>query len=456
MNATSTLTSTKHRRYPRGIVYAISVVAISFSLVLASALPSLAFGSDTSDDSGGTVNPNDPPLGGGGGGGGGGATAWKYVTYSYEAESSIIQGCAAFDSRGEPVLGNTATWRYPTNLSAGEVVAAIKGGNGASVGVTRVSLNCQYPPAFNWKTYKVIVGSTARVEMIIPKSELLGTASMSTSWGRGDHSLSSLYNSNYSSASASIDVKELGRYAAYANTTAQWVTVKNYISASYPDQIASIGNAWVSDSSSREGQLTCAGWDDSWVGSPTWTFTDCGPAATPTPTYQCIAAGTSPAVTVDGITSNSAVLFRDGSEHVVKWDVISPSSELSVTGASTRWTRSGTPWRENGLSVSQANVSLAPNADGSSIFNSDSGTSWVAGVKDSAYVKGFWASTANQPTLIHPQWNYSGTMTVQSVVITGLDSNGAWVVTSNPTTVDSSGVCSAADASINYVRATGQ
>jgi hypothetical protein len=281
---------------------------------------------------------------------------------------------------------------------------------------------------------------------------------MQTRWGQGDHSLSSLYASTSSSAAVSVSLDTLGRYSASARTTAAWVTVKDYVSASYADEITTISEPWISNQSSARGQLSCDGWSDSWTGNPSWTFTDCGPAATPTPIYQCSAVdGSTPASTIDGIPASTGTLFRDGHEHLVTWTPQAPTgTDLVVTDTSTRWTRAGTPWRENNLSVSEANVSLAPHADGNSIFNSDAGTSWVSGIKDSAYVKGYWASTQGAPTVVQPLYQYFGTMSEPSVTITGIGSDGSWTTSPSTITVDSSAVCTGDAVSLNYVRATQQ
>jgi len=440
------------------IASTLTAAALSALLMtFAATSPASALGADTEDASGGTTTQPGP---GTGSGGGGGASEWAYRTYEYNASSAIIQGCAATDSRGEALLGANAKWRFPAGMGEGELVAAIKGGAAAEAAaqVSLVSKGCQYPPPYNWRSVKVIIGSTASVQRVLPTSETLQTAGMQTRWGQGDHSLSALYASTSSSASVNVNLSVLGRYSATANTTAAWVTVKDYV-GSTPDEITSISAPFVSNSSSAKGQLTCAGWSDDWSGNPTWTFTDCGPTTTivATPTYSCSALDPSlPATTIDRIDASEAVLFRNGDEHLVQWSTMAPSSGITVTDTSTRWTRSGTPWRENSVSIAESLFALSQFPSGNSIFNSDSGTSWVKGTQDSAFVKGYWASTTGLPTVISPQWNYFGTMQQAGVTITGISSDGTWTTSPTTVTVDSSAICAGPAVSLNYVRAVGR
>jgi len=126
---------------------------------------------------------------------------------------------------------------------------------------------------------------------------------------------------------------------------------------------------------------------------------------------------------------------------------------LTVTGFSTRWTRSGSPWRENGLSVRESTLSLSSRPGGGTLFNSDSGTSWATGSQGAAYVKGWWSSNEFAgPTILTPQWSYKGTAQIKSVTVTGVGTDG-WTTAETVKTVDSTAVCSGPSVALTYVRA---
>jgi hypothetical protein len=210
---------------------------------------------------------------------------------------------------------------------------------------------------------------------------------------------------------------------------------------------------------SRKGQLTCEvpGWQEGWSGDPTWTFTDCGPAAVPDPIYKCVTADNSPVSSIDGVEASEATLFRDGKEHTVTWGVLKPTNEIAVTDASTRWTRSGSPWRENGLSIRESTLQLSSRPGGGTLFNSDSGTSNAPGSLASAYVKATWASNEFAgPTLLTPQWNYFGNLQQEGITINGMDSNGNWSASPTTVTVASSAQCQGQSVALTYVRAKQQ
>lgn len=397
--------------------------------------------------------------GGGGGSGGGGGPApvdppaedvMKLVktttTVNFSSSTAFATDTASCKSNPDNV-GATVKYQYWYNSED----QSIKTGSTTVLSVACISL---VKTTF---VKQCVTRSEATIDQTVPRSRNITTGANDSGFLGSDRSPSSC-DAARTNVSISATPDDYGRYSANAyayRVPVTYLNVYNPLSGSNSASVQSIGAEYMSKSVNASLQLTCSGWTTAWSGNPNFTFTDCGPT-TPAPTYQCVpASGSIGSTTVDGVASNSATLFRDGSEHVVRWDILEPTSELTVSGSSTRWTRSGTPWRENGLSVADANFALASAPDGRNLFTSDSGTSWVGGSHDSAYVKGFWASTNGQPTLIHPQWNYTGTMQSQTFTITGFDGNN-FTYASSWVTVDSSGICSAGDASLNYVRATGK
>jgi len=393
-------------------------------------------------------------------------TVYKYWSRSVATTVGTVD-CAGTSSTGQ-LIGISYTYKYPSIMLLSDVKKIISNNGGSKADwqsltdleITRTALTCLYPPGFRDSNLAVVVQSTASVSIVTPVNKVLKTATSFSAWGRGDHSINAVYNSS-TFASVNLIPSQYGRYQAVAQTVMQNITVRHYLGKNpltkevIPDEIVSFGGTWTSNPSGQRGQLNCQGWQSNWSGAWNWTSADCqagGPGAS-TPTYQCAANGST---TVNNVPASQVDLFRDGREIPISWGGspgISGNGVTNVAGLSTRLLRSGTPsgqlnnTSEVSLSLPGGNIDLlsAPNSGQ---------TKFVSGVQQNWIGRFWWASTAGQPTVLTPEWNFSATFTVNSVKIVGIDQDGNWQIVPVQTHVDSTGSCTGASVSLNISRAT--
>lgn len=194
------------------------------------------------------------------------------------------------------------------------------------------------------------------------------------------------------------------------------------------------------------------------VGDWTFTHTDCRTDTPPNPVrYSCVPMDHSaPSRTVNGKARNNAQLFRDGEANELRWSVLEPEGDFIWDGvARTRFLRNedGTPWEVTpGNPLFSLNISKAKN---NRFASNPTRTSWLKnGPHSTAYVRGYWASTAGQPTEITPVWRYEGRMRVR--VPDGFEFNtktNQWEVTSYRNEYyDSTAECVGPRIRLNFVR----
>lgn len=194
------------------------------------------------------------------------------------------------------------------------------------------------------------------------------------------------------------------------------------------------------------------------VGDWTFTHTDCRTDTPPNPVrYSCVPMDPSaPSRTVNGKARNNAQLFRDGEANELRWSVLEPEGDFIWDGvARTRFLRNedGTPWEVTpGNPLFSLNISKAKN---NRFASNPTRTSWLKnGPHSTAYVRGYWASTAGQPTEITPVWRYEGRMRVR--VPDGFEFNtetNQWEVTSYRNEYyDSTAECVGPRIRLNFVR----
>lgn len=322
-----------------------------------------------------------------------------------------------------------------------------------------LDVSCRYLTKTTSHT-SCVVRSEATITMAEPSTEALGSSSDTSAFGRGDHSVSACANSR-TYAGMSVDVVKFGRYLADAVTYRVPVTIETStdgITGATTSEVVSIGSEYQTNLRQARGQLTCSGWANEWSGSPSWTASDCGPS-TSTPRYECTAVDpTTPALEINGQPTNTATAFRSGDANAITWSRLQPTGDFIADDGvgTTRFLRSGTPWKPTQLSLSTADalvgLSTSPH-NKMSMFTSDDGTAFIAGQIATAYVRGYWASDAGSPTLVAPTWLRSGHMDTTSVRITGVDSDGNWTTESSTVSVATTAVCSGPSASLAFVRA---
>lgn len=448
-----------------GITTALTVLMTVGMITQAYANDGIGAGSGGS--SGGILTPpppTTPPTTGGSPSSGSSApTPYKYFSSSVFRPdfSAGVSVCSPTDGQNQSLITASYKYRYVPNIVGDSNTLNLTTPmlqNNFSFrlplhGVTMVSRTCHYPPAFRDNIVAAVVSSTATVKIVTPIDTVLKTASDTSAWGRGDHSINSLYNSS-TFAAVNVTPSIFGRYQATASTLMQTVTVRHWLTnnQSYPDKIISIGGYYNSNLNGAKGQLTCAGWKYSWDSlNWAWNENDCqpgGPGAS-TPTYQCqTPAGT----TINGQATNSVDIFRDGNRVPLTWSTpgINGNGVSNVNGLSTRLFRSGTP---NGTLTGTAEVQLSLPGGGDLLTSPNSGqTRFVTGAQTNWEGRWVWASTSGQPTIITPEWNFSGTWQTSSITIVGVDQDGNWTLRPVTTSVDSTATCTGPPITVSVSR----
>lgn len=416
-------------------------------------------------DGGGENNPpvdgggTKPPGGGGGGGGGGGTTPpgngggstlppnpeVRYFTRTYDyrnggAPQEALAQCAQSETR----IG--ATVRYSQRYTpAGDAILG---------SIRVISANC-IDMTISYTSATCVTGADAYIDQVAPVSRRIVSNAVSTPFGAGNHTQQACGNAV--SITLSADPTALGRYQALAKTYRVAVRFKHAydpFSGGTTTTLDSMGAPYVSNTNSARLQITCYGVSSAWTESD-FSFTPCGPQNPSTQRYQCVPSNGNPAVTISGQPATSATLFRSGDETELKWNPLRPSSELSINSATTRFVRdsNGTPWRENGASLSKANFTLTTlKGNKANQFVNENATNWMPNAVGDTYVRGYWASEEGRPNKITPTWNYTGTMQIQ--VPTGITYDGnAWHWSTRTETIENTAACVGPTVDLTYVRA---
>lgn len=389
-----------------------------------------------------------------------GAATAKYYSWRSVVDPGVVQpGCAATDSLGQLNLGANFRYKYPSTITLQKAKTAIRSGSASmkAAGVVMLEQQCLYPPAYRDRHETAIVKSTATVSMTAPGKAQLATATDVSAWGRGDRSIGAIKSQTF----ARVDVQptKFGRYSAQAVTVAQKVTVRHWLGphpitgASYPDKIVKIGQEYITAPDAARGQLTCAGWQDGWSGSWSWTMDDCGPDSGRA-TFQCVPSG--PATTVKGQGSRDITVMRDGESNNIVWQKRIPNGNfVQSAGGTTTILRSGTPWNttKRAQPANKNDTMLYDKTGKRSLLKSEEGTGPIAGNINEFDARFVWASDKGKPAIFTPRWVIPGTTTVSSVVLEGFDSaSGRFVTRGTQSKVSTQASCSGDTVKFSVVR----
>ncbi|BDZ62507.1 hypothetical protein Lsed01_00838 [Demequina sediminis] len=453
------------KRITRGVIALIGGVALA--LVGSTAFAGTEFGGGVGTDGGGGGTSN-PGTGGGGGNSGGGTTnppPTNYVFATFTREGNIATNCPAsaigyrisYRSTTDYFASNNALWNYVAHGAELDILPDY---------VEFRGISCIYPPSHRDVTVRVVLDANIAIQQVQPEEKTLRTASATTRWGNGERTLAAAYDSDSAQAAVSTSITEFGRYQLAGTARAQYVTIRTYSSNTdqfgntYEDEVINTGAIFNASVTNARGQLDCAnGWSNDWLpGSWNYEYADCAPTSTTnTPAYQCV-ADDGPAVTINGEARTSAALFRNGEANPVTFAAVRPSGLSNLHAERTRWTRNedGSPWRAEAgrkLSVANANFKLSRQEKGQQLFINDTASAWNSGIITDLYVHGTWASGNGLPNVVTPHYSYQGTRQVESVTITGVNSDGSWETTSSTQNVTAMALCDGTPLSVEFVRA---
>lgn len=410
-------------------------------------------GSGGGNNGGGSSNPG----GGGGGGGNPGPpsrpqdTVYFTRTFDYRAggagsaiEQRARAACAPSDTR----IGATINWSHRIYREEGTIVQ-----NSTEVH----SVTC-HDLSITYSNETCIHSGRAWIDQTVPNKRRIASQRVTSAFANGSTSVDACRSSTVR-VSLNATPTAFGRYLATGQTYRVAATYKHTydpLRGTSTTELYRVGSPYVSNQVTQRLQITCSGWSQSWTGNPSWNFTDCGPDRGGN-LYRCVPSENGvPSLSIDGTTTNSATLFRDGKAKNVRWNVLRPSDNFTINSATTRVTRGGTPWAEGlsgTVSPSNANFSFARKANGGSVLSNSSGTGWMSGSNGNFYAKGFWASQSGQPTTLTPRWNYTGSMMITVPVIHSFDGS-SFSIGSTQVRITSQALCTGPTATINYVRAT--
>lgn len=401
-----------------------------------------------------------PPTGNGNGGGPpGGSTEetpappadTKIVTTTIDYRdgnmSSWVAGEATAVCSAKKFIGATVKYSYRVATDGDAIIAG---------SYRRISVTCH---ALNVKTETLtcVVSSTAAAVMVLPEKKTVATSSQRTAWAKSK-TIKACRGSK-SSASVKVDpAGEFGRYVAAAHSLVQSLTIRvttDPLKKTKKEEIVSIGAERRVNPSQDRGELLCSGWKQGWSAKvPSFTADDCETAREP---ITCAPLGNDKPVLIAGETRTTSTIFRHGEGVALKWQRHGVRGKTwTAKGAPTfRVTRNadGTPWADiNGKKTPAAalfRIGWSKN-DASQRMTSTTSTAWVAN-RNTAWARGMWASKADLPTILTPQWKYEGVVTVRSVRLS-VGADGSFKTVPVTTKIPTTKVCSGAPGTLTFVR----
>ena len=304
-------------------------------------------------------------------------------------------------------------------------------------------------------TFVCLNNATVNINKFLPNAQTLSSVRANTSWGDGNHSYASCYNSNRLQASSYVPIVDYGRYSAQFNLYGNVVRFRVYgpdpftgvtpapeILADSGPQLRKTGVQYL--------QYTCDNAiqspSNSFGGSWTWTENDCaeGNPNGNTPTFQCV---NMEAPTVNGVPQSQInQILRDGNPNVIAWgvpNVVGPSLR-NLTNPSTTLTVSGTPTFANDqLTITRGGAKLTP------------APNYTNSIATEYELRARWASDKNNPITLNQSYSWLGTWEKTSYAITGVDFDAEdFVITPITVNTQSPVTCNPANVSFDVLRAT--
>jgi hypothetical protein len=398
---------------------------------------------------------------------------WQYYSATlYVTAGNTMPGCSLNDL-GDGAIGATSNYKWSTSndgVALGITGSTVRGLiNSGQINVAKKyfassSIKCIYPARWviqNSK-YKCVIDSTAEIVQNAPRSRTLGTAGMTSDWGRGVRTIEACQNSA-TDVYISGGSPEYGRYSAAARTRVQFANIKHYTTAdprtgAVPaDEIHSVGAISTINPAAARWQSTCAGFSEGWSGNFAFNQTECGPNQNQHPQlYQCTIDGDANPL-VNGTRTNNATIFRDGEMNTIAW------SRPSITGTAngvpegkTQIIRSGTPWNTTSKFPTAKTNDVELYRDGKSKFTKLDGTGWMnKTMSDGWGLKAYWASDTGKPTLLTPQYKWMADWVISTRTVTSINPLTGAITTAPITqTVSAEALCTGTPLTVNIVRAT--
>lgn len=431
------------RRVTRILVLTLALLTLG-GLVPTVALADLTGGANTGGTGGGVVNPIPPPSTGGG------VVSQPDPIYDprYTAAPTMNPPgtpditCAPLDAEGDPFIGYRA-WTYVTGEERVNGELRWRYECAYAPGVTRV-LRC------GWDVGGVGQGPTTLTSMIGSAPTVTFPRSQ-TPFANGDHSEGACAASW--AASWSLPLQGLGYWQIQAQGTQASCSWRE--SQGFAPRFLGCSGPIALPTRFYKATTWCGGQDLSqWVynadaGGPNDLFSlnrcvnsawSCA-ISNPTPTYDALGLG--PVFEI----------HDDGKNRLASWEQPRLSGVSNVSSQRMRLNYlSGTPFRTGQAAWGSTQPFVATPQIGS----------WVSGWQGKEGTAGHsgwlinWqqAGYPGKPWTAQPQWTFTGTITYQGTVITGLElRTGALTVGHVPQTTTAPGSCVATPIQVNVVRA---
>lgn len=354
--------------------------------------------------------------------------------------------------------------------------------------------SCLYPPMTYLTTHTCYISSTSTVSMLKPAGGNFKpvTRTNTSGYSQGSMDYNACMNSN-SEVELGVAISEKGFYTSKAYSLAQIATIEvaytpDGITGQIPaPKIVGLSGVFQTAPKNATGSLHCLyGWESEGVDHGDWTETPCSSQNSTNPSYVC----SSDAVLYNGYNfgkTPEVQSMRDGSDNKLEFNQSIKGDSINVEKEWTTFNRSAdsSPWsstlKENNNLV-QLDVLTRNGTRLTKQFADHQGlnrglqSAKYDGILNTAFLLGFQASDKtpligkngievkdskgepvwiDQPTKITQVVDWAGTRTMQSAIITSIDTrNGVMKATPITVTVPTTGTCSQT-ASITFIRAIG-
>jgi len=328
---------------------------------------------------------------------------------------------------------------------------------------------CLYPPRTYTTTAICVIKSFGSVDKVLPSRKNLDTDTAYSDYSRGAPNDYNACVSSNSWARPSAPIGEWGIYHSTAVTTVRTATVEvaytqnEETGVTPPRKIIDLSAPYELSPKTATASSDCAV-PFATPARPVLDFTEgpCSEENSRNPSFRCVA----PPVQFDqsdGVgsrvgsnASNSMQFMRDGDPKFLRFNQSVTGSGITVNGYKTTFLRSGTPWSSSKL-YNNNFFELSRTDGGSTILSREGGSKspTYSGRVNEVFHRGFSAGESGAPTLLSQKIDWSGTRTVTTATITGIDGrtgNMTWVASTAQ--VPTSGSCTQT-ATMEYIRAIG-
>lgn len=370
-------------------------------------------------------------------------TIFNNTTDGYQVDTLIAQG-----------------WTYLGYIRAGSY-----GYHAFQMTIT-TGISCVYPPRTRIDTVTCYISSTVELHQKAPTSRLVASKTQRSGYWEGSSDYNACVNSNtrvsFGSGLPAYGFYEIGTSSRLQNVSVE-VALEPHPLTGVWEAPKIIGHAPAYSTGLRIGStasLHCSvGFQSPGVWQTDWTDAPCVNVSYFCPVVDPLIEVSDPNASRQSWKrwNGTLQLMRDGKtrELVFGLGTINGPS-VTVHDHQTRFLRSGTPW-DGGKSYSKNLFELRTDNKGGSMLSGVNGgnTPWLNGKINSTFVRGYYSSEYDRPTVLTQEVRWTGTRTVRSGVVNSIDPvSGAVDYRANFITVPTSGLCSQSTA-LDFVRPIG-